>query len=222
MKTNKTLLLILSLSLHLLTINLWSNDQKSTNQNSNNILYLEKLDQNIVSTIETLSAFNYAVGKSEGKVTGLERYKNFLMEMTIECSKIRQFVVDSKNVDDREREAIIRMAILTIRSDVKYKVGTVTTEMNIQNKEYLKNIEIMLSNQKKILESLIIDEEKAILRDGEINQDFLNYHAHHFLFSLLIDFLQPSDFLGFETRNLLTSRIKTLEAELRKEKNYRK
>jgi hypothetical protein len=172
----------------------------NTGQIKNNQLFLEELDKNILSTIQVLEAFNNNA-KNLYDIEGADYYRRFLMDMTLECGKIRNLIMEGLRSENNE-DSILPI-ILTIRSDIKLQKNQVTLEMDKQNREQLATI-LKDANQKiSMLRKKIIEEEKEIVEIQRINKTYLGYHSYHFLYSLLQDYISVSDYLSIQNRDYL-------------------
>jgi len=185
----------------------------SFKQDKNNRLFLKKLDENILSTIEMLTTFNQAANNIPNFVKGANKYKAFLMEMTIECSKIRNGIIKSEEMNRTEREFQIRKLILSIKSDEFFQIEKVSKKKDKLNREFLQFTSAKLQNALGIIRKEIMSQEKIIMKKDTISSKYFDLHSRNFLYSLLLDYLKISHLLTKENRNDLANVLRSLENE---------
>ena len=185
----------------------------SFKQDRNSRLFLKKLDENILSTIEMLTTFNQAANNIPNFVKGANKYKAFLMEMTIECSKIRNGIIKSEEMNRTEREFQIRKLILSIKSDEFFQIEKVSKKKDKLNREFLQFTSAKLQNALGIIRKEIMSQEKIIMKKDTISSKYFDLHSRNFLYSLLLDYLKISHLLTKENRNDLANVLRSLENE---------
>ena len=121
---------ILFISLILFSLFLWG---EADDEDYNNKLFLQNLDSNILSTIKITTTFNEIANRMVD-IKGVDAYKRFLMDMTIECSNLRSMIRDTDENNAIEREESIKTIIFSIRSDSEYKIREVDDEINQKNR----------------------------------------------------------------------------------------
>ena len=77
-------------------------------------------------------------------------------------------------------------------------------------RERLANYTELFEKQIFQLRKKIILEEKMILESKTFTKQFLDLHAKHFLYSLLLDFLKPAPYLSHENSALLLFTIQDI------------
>ncbi|MCD4818634.1 MAG: hypothetical protein K8S23_08070 [Candidatus Cloacimonetes bacterium] len=177
--------------------------QDMSSSNIKNKLFLKELDENIISTIKILSAFNESANAMGNSVEGSENLKKFLMDMTMECSKIRKKIRNTDDLNNTELEEEIGWIIRNIRSDINYEYNKIDEKTDKNNRIALKNFHNGLERTlKKILKNIVI-EEKNILKSQKITQKYLAMQSRHFLYSLMFDYVAIGERLSAENRDLL-------------------
>jgi len=185
----------------------------SKKQDEKNKTFLKRLDENILSTIEILTTFNEAANHIPNFIKGANKYKTFLMEMTIECSKIRDGIIKSENMNKEEREFQIKELILSIKSDEFFQKERVTKKKDKSNREFLKSKLSELQFAVGIIRKEIMSQEKIIMKSDSISRKYFELHSRNFLYSLLLDYIKISDLLSKENRNYLAEIVRSLETE---------
>ncbi len=186
----------------------------AADQNADNRKYLILLDENIITTIEMMDAFHK---KSELIYQDIEHgqdYDQFLLSMTMECSNLLENIRNADVLTAEEREIRIASLIATIKSDVEFSNADVTESKDRENSLYLNNIQINLKSQKATLLKHMIKEEEIILELGKITENYMRLHTHNFLFSLILNFTQDSEYLSKINRNYLTKVIRSVDQTL--------
>jgi len=183
----------------------------SKKQDEKNRLFLKKLDENILSTIDMLTTFNKSANNIPNFVKGVNKYKTFLMEMTIESSKIRDGIIKSEEMNKDEREFQIRELILSIKSDEEFPDEKVTKKKDKQNREYLEKVSQNLHLFLNKIRGKMMKQEKEILSKEEISDIYFAYHSRNFLYSILLDYLKINDLLSRKNRDYLANVVFSLE-----------
>ena len=207
----KNLLLILLL---ILVSTLSSNEKITDEQDALNKKYLILLTENIIITIDMLSTFNetsHYIGES---IENSDQYKSFLLEMTLECSNLIEKIRDAEDMQKLEREMQIRALIVTLKPDIEYKSVKISKSENTKNKVYLADITENLNGQIKTLLNGIMKEEKDIIESRSLTLNYLRLHSFHFLFSLLLDFIEPGLNLSKTNRDYLVRVTKSIDVSL--------
>lgn len=190
---------------------LFPKEKISQHQDENNSSYLQQLDANINGTLQILTAFNTAANKMPDLVTGLDIYSKFLMELTLECSNLKNSIAVSAEMTAEEREILIQDLIASLNPSVKFLPFFIDDKKDEQNRELMqimhkRVIEHVVDLQKKILQ-----EEKGIIESKTFNKYFFNLHSQHFLYQLLLDFMEPADKLSRDNRDYLLKMTRELE-----------
>ncbi len=184
-------------------------------QDNMNKKYLIQLNDNLLTTINMLEAFNVQAREiyliKQGDV-----YNSFLLDLTMQCSNLIDKIRQAEVMPPLERELQIRALIATVKADVEYKPVIVSDEEQRQNSNYLSNVGKNLKAQITSVLQAIIKEEQVILDKGEVSDNYFRLHTHHFLFSLLEDFIIPSDYLSPENENYLALIVQSIDDALQK------
>ncbi|MCF7793237.1 MAG: hypothetical protein K9N09_05435 [Candidatus Cloacimonetes bacterium] len=186
----------------------------SSQQDKKNIEYLQMLDKNITGTIEVLSTFNDALDAIPFEVTGMNAFSQFLMELTMECSNIKKDISDSYELSRNDREEMIYVLISSLNPEVKRLPFDISKQRDYQNKQ----IALVMRGRikKHILETQkkIFTEEAAVLESKTFNKYFFNLHSQHFMYQLMMDYLEPSEKLSKENRDFLITMVQAVEDDL--------
>jgi len=185
-------------------------------QDSQNKKFLILLNDNILTTINVLEAFNEQASEIYLIKNG-EYYNAFLMDMAMQCSNLINEIRSADTISPLEREKLVRALTATIKPDVEFEIIGSDMELNIENGVYLTDVNTNLSRQLASLQKVIMNEEKIILQEGEVTQNYLRMHSHHFLFSLLLDFIEPSEYLSEINLNYLVEIVRSVDESLPKE-----
>lgn len=200
----------------LLSSSLFAQDQViSEKQDEFNRKYLIQLNNNLLSTIDMLQVFNEK-GQEIYLIKQGELYNSFLLDLTMQCSNLIDKIRQAEVMSPLARELQIRALIATIKADVEYNSEEVPEAQQRENSNYLTNVEINLNAQTASVLQAMVKEEKLILEKGEVTTNYLRLHTHHFLFSLLEDFIQPSDYLSPANENYLVQIVQSVDASLQK------
>ncbi len=208
---NKIILLLLTIVFSNL---LFSENDISKKQNKLNEEYLQELDSNLIETIDLLAVFNETSKKIPETVTGVSVYRKFLLEMTLECSNIRQKIADSEKKNSIRHEILIQMLISGLKPDVQFLPVPIGNKKDLQNKQLLEIMNERIQKHVTTLRKSILYEEKVILESGTFNKYFLDLHSKHFMYILLLDFLKPGKKLSKENRAYLLIMVKEIEGSL--------
>lgn len=184
----------------------------STAQDQNNKDYLDQLDRNISGTIQVLSSFNEMLENLPEQIAGTDAFSQFLMELTLECSGIKKQIARSEALTAGEREELINLLILNLNPEVKWFPVLISEEEDEQNKQMIKIMLRRIIGHVLALQKEILREEEGILASGTFHKYFFSLHSRHFMFQLLLDFLEPSDDLSPKNRDFLIRMVRRIEA----------
>jgi hypothetical protein len=176
---------------------------KATNlneQSNKNQIFLQKLDENLLSTLHVLEVFNHTARNMED-VEGAAIYERFLLDVTMECGKIRSSITHAQT--ELNQEEAIKSIILTLRSDLNLQSNNANIHTDVANKIELERIKTDLIRRISKIRKEIVREEKQIWESKKISRNYLGYHSHHFLYSLLLNYLEASDYLSMQNRDFL-------------------
>lgn len=166
----------------LISINLGAQEMSITPEQDNmNKKYLIQLNDNLLSTINMLEAFN----KQATEIYLIKQgdfYNSFLLDLTMQCSNLIGKIRQAEIMTAEDRELQIRALIATIKADVEYLPTDISDKQQQQNSNYLANVEKNLKSQIASVLQAIVKEEKVILEKGEVTQNYFRLHSHHFLF----------------------------------------
>jgi hypothetical protein len=182
-----------------------------------NKLFLKELDENIIGTIKILSAFNESANAMESTIKGNETLKKFLMDMTIECSKIRTQIKNSDNLLGEELEEEISWIIKNIRSDIKYDKHKIDDKKDVINIKTLENFDKGLNLTIAKIRKNIIIEEKNIIKEKQVTPKYFTMQSRHFLYSLLLNYVENGEKLSAENRDLLVYIVSLISRSLSEE-----
>ena len=183
----------------------------SSQQNKLNKEYLTLLDLNIGGTIKLLSSFNTILDSLPDQITGTQLFSGFLMDLTLECGNLKKHIALTETMKSAEREEMIQVLIATLNPDIEYLPYSVSKEQDEQNRQILAAMHIRFKNRLFALQKEILREETLILESGTFNKYFFNLHSQHFMYELLMDFIEPSGNLSRENRNYLIQMATQLE-----------
>ena len=186
----------------------------------NNSLYLENLDAEISELIELLTTFNSIANNLPDKIAGVNVYKNFLMDITLECSNIRKQIAESEDGSANERELIIKNIIKSIKANVNFVPVPISDEQAKKNFIYL---EIYYNRFEHIIISILkslLDEERKIVESNSITKIYLDLHTRHFLLSLINSFVKNSKDISNKNQFLLLKIAQEIDSELHSKKGH--
>jgi hypothetical protein len=190
-----------------------ANEIISVEQDTNNRKYLISLNDNILTTIQMLQAFNYQ-GQEIYLIQNGDYYNSLLMDFTMQCSNLIENIRQAEELNPLDRELQVRALIATIKPDVAFDETEISPKQKVQNRNFLKNTDLQLQYRLKSILAAIIEEEKEILNKGEVTQKYFQLHTHHFLFSLLEDFIAPSDLLSPSNEKYLIDIVQSIDEAL--------
>jgi hypothetical protein len=139
------------------------------------------------------------------------------MELTLECSNIKKNISSASEMTAEEREIQIQEMIESLNPSVEYLPFYIDNSKDQQNRELIKIMQNRLIEHVLELQKKILAEEKGIIESETFNKYFFNLHSRHFMYQLLLDFLDPSDKLSRDNRNYLLSMTRALEDLLMEE-----
>jgi len=172
-------------------------------KDANNKEYMTRLSDNLVITIDMLSAFKDKMLEMPEDTKGINIFNDFLYEMASENSKLVQVLRESNELTAIEREQQIKVLIVAIKSDTDFEEQKVEAELDEKNKALLGQLEAILRDRVKALRKQILAREEVINEISEIDMVFLDLHSRNYLYSLLLDFMDPSTNLSAENRDIL-------------------
>ncbi|MDO9577325.1 MAG: hypothetical protein Q7J16_05530 [Candidatus Cloacimonadales bacterium] len=198
---------------------IFGQEEISKKQNKKNIEYLEQIDANINGTLRLLTAFNESANKMPDLITGLDIFSQFLMELTLECSNLKKNIAESQDLKPMNREILIQMLISTLNPDMKFVPFYIDKDKDAQNREMMKVMHAGIVDKVVDLQKKILQEEQGIIESETFNKYFFNLHSQHFIYQLLLDFVEPSEKLSKDNRNYLLKMIDELDAMMQEEKS---
>lgn len=188
----------------------WSGKQAETG----NSLYLVRLEDNILGTIDLLTAFNEKGKNIYDIIENGHYYNSFLLEMTMECGNLLQQIRNAENLTEEEQESLVRALLATLKPDVPFPEDRIGKKEDKANRQFLSDVRIGLDQQLKVLLTDILREEEVLFAEKAMTQKYLMLHSRHFLYSLLQDFVEPYAELSHANRAYLIEIIKSIEAGL--------
>lgn len=172
-------------------------------KDASNKEYMVNLSDNLVNTIDMLSAFKDKMLEMPEDTKGINLFNNFLYEMASENSKLVQVLRESDELSAIEREEQIKILIIAIKSDIDFKEQRVDSKLDGKNIALLGQFEAILRDRVKALRKQILAREVVVNEISEIDMIFLDLHSRNYLYSLLLDFIAPADKLSAENRDIL-------------------
>ena len=194
----------------------------SDEQNIKNKQYLVNLDLNVLETIDIMVMFD-DVSKQlpEDTINGISTYRQFLLDMIMECSNIRNDVKLSKNMTPNEREEHIAMMFATIRPEVIYTYKKIDNSQDLKNREIMNELHERIKKYILFLQNVIVKAEKRAIENSSISQYYMNLHSQHFMLQLLSDYIANSDKLSNNNREYLLKIALSIESVLVPDKSKR-
>jgi len=192
-----------------------ANEIISAEQDASNRKYLINLNDNILTTIQMLQAFNYQ-GQEIYLIQNGDFYNSLLLDFTMQCSNLIENIRQADELEPLDRELQVRSLIATIKPDVEFDETDIDPKQKVRNRNFLKNADLQLQYRLKSILKEIVEEEEEILKKGEVTQKYFQLHTHHFLFSLLEDFVAPSDLLSASNENYLIAILQSIDEALQK------
>jgi hypothetical protein len=183
----------------------------SEKEDLENKVYLSALDKNVLNTVELLDAFKTGMKKMQEKeYDKVEYYKNFLEDVSNECFLIRDNIFNSVNMQPEQRSEVVKDVIKSLKPDVIYENKYIPAQQDRENSDYLDRISVKL--MKKVNETLqnITKEEENIKKNEAISREYLKLHSQHFMYSMLLNYITPSEHLNKRNRNFLVKVAKEI------------
>jgi hypothetical protein len=183
----------------------------SEKEDLENKVYLSALDKNVLNTVELLDAFKTGMKKmQENKYDKVEYYKSFLEDVSNECFLIRDNIFNSVNMQPEQRSEVVKDVIKSLKPDVIYENKYIPAQQDRENSDYLDRISVKL--MKKVNETLqnITKEEENIKKNEAISREYLKLHSQHFMYSMLLNYITPSEHLNKRNRNFLVKVAKEI------------
>ncbi len=186
----------------------------SKKQDQNNQKYLYDLNINLLETIDVLSMFNETSQNMVDMIEGGDRYTTYLMELTIECSRLIEQIRLGENLDPIQKEGQIELMISSLRPEKVERSSAISKKQNDENMEFLNTVKENFDLQLNTLLKEIMNEEKIVQENKIITLNYYRLHTHHFLFSLLSVFVEPSEYLSNNNREYLVLVTKAIEKSI--------
>jgi hypothetical protein len=183
----------------------------SEKEDLENKVYLSALDKNVLNTVELLDAFKTGMKKMQEKeYDKVEYYKSFLEDVSNECFLIRDNIFNSVNMQPEQRSEVVKDVIKSLKPDVIYENKYIPAQQDRENSDYLDRISVKL--MKKVNETLqnITKEEENIKKNEAISREYLKLHSQHFMYSMLLNYITPSEHLNKRNRNFLVKVAKEI------------
>jgi hypothetical protein len=194
----------------------------SEEQNIKNKQYLVNLELNVLETIDIMAMFNDASKQlPEDTINGINTYRQFLFDMTMECSNIRNDVKLSKGMSPNEREEHIAMMIANIRPEVIYTHKQIDNSQDLKNRETINELHERIKKYIPFLQNEIIKSDISVIENKSISKYYMNIHSQHFMFQLLSDYIANSDKLSHNNREYLLKIALSIENVLVPDKTKR-
>jgi len=190
----------------------------SIQQDSNNFDYLQYLDENLTGTIEVLSAFNNTLFSLSTEIKGVNAFSQFLMNLTMECSNLKKEIANSYQLSSTDREELIRILISSLNPEIKWYPFEIDKEQDEQNRQIAHIMKGRFREQIARLRQQIFKEEAGILEAKTFYKYFFFLHSQHFMYQLMMDFLEPSENLSRDNRDYLIKMVRAIEDDLMNEK----
>jgi hypothetical protein len=206
MKKNLIFIILIVLS-----ISAFADSTISLEQNMLNREYLVEVDKNITFTLDLLTAFNNTLNKMPEYIEGSRLFSKFLMEMTMECSGMRDSIKESLTVNAGERDLLLQILIANLNPGVELFSSEINEEQNSNNEEEIVAIQKTMKFAVIELQKKIIVQEKGIVESETFNKYFFNLHTQHLMFQLSLNFVEPSEKLSSENRFYLLQVIREIQ-----------
>ena len=183
-------------------------------QDEKNDLYLRNLDDNIIQSLKIIEKFNDLAQRNFNTIEGIPTFTNMLMGFTMEMANIRKDITAAQISTLREKDKKIGNLIKIIDPTIEIEKNNRSREQIIQ---YLGEIEKELKDKSMILRQNIIQEEKKIVHYKKLSSTYFSFHSHHFLYSLLIDYIDSARLLSDDNLVILEQTVMTIQKRLLKE-----
>lgn len=188
-------------------------------KDANNKEYMANLSENLINTIDMLSAFKDKMLEMPEETEGINIFNNFLYEMATENSKLVQVLRESDELSAIEREEQIKVLIIAIKSDIDFKEQVVGKELDAKNRALLGQLEAILRDRVKELRKQILKREVVVNQTSEIDMIFLDLHSRNYLYSLMLDFMEPGSKLSAENRDILRQLVVGIQMTMAEQQN---
>ena len=206
---------LISIIMLLMLVNSIFSQNISDEQNIRNRQYLVNLELNVLETIDIMVMFNEASKQlPEDTINGINTYRQFLFDMTMECGNIRQDIKLSKDLSPNERENHIAMMFATIRPEVIYTHKKIDNSQDLKNRETINELHERIKKYILFLQNEIIKSDESVIENKSISKYFMNLHSQHFMFQLLSDYIANSDKLSHNNREYLLKIALSIENAL--------
>lgn len=188
-------------------------ERVSRTQDSRNEIYLERLDENLMDTIKMLETFNDRAQNIEFFDMS-DAYMGFLMNMTMECAKLRNYIIQAEDATAEEREDIIAILIFSLKPELDEFDEQISRAKDRENQSYLDEITERIKQVKgKTLQGLMKEEENIVELEM-ITTAYMELHARFFFLNLLDNFVNPHTFLSRQNRALLTEIMNDIDKNM--------
>jgi hypothetical protein len=181
--------------------------------------YLLQLDRNISGTIEVMTTFNETLINLPDHIKGKTAFSVFLMEMTMECGGIKKDISLSWDFSAVDREEMIRNLIANLNPEVPWFPYYINNDKDRQNRELTVILKKRLIEHVLAVQKEIMRQEAGILESGSFHKYFFHLHSEHFMYQLLLDFIEPADYLSADNRDYLIKMVRHIEDSLIKAKS---
>ena len=169
-------------------------------QNNMNLIFLRELNSNLLDTIKMMDAYNKASDNVPYEVLGTEKYKKFLMEMTMICMNLRNDISSSIELNFEQREIFVQELISSIKPDVKIISESIMKQQDLQGVQFGKLFMQRINSHLKDIRKEIITEEEKIMESKTFDQYYFHLHSQQFIYQLIMDFMQPFEHLSKKNR----------------------
>lgn len=185
----------------------------------NNKEYLLQLDRNISGTIQVLTTFNKTLDNLPDHIKGKTAFSVFLMEMTMECGGIKKDISSSRDFSAADREEMIRNLIANLNPEVPWFPYYINKDKDGQNRELTVILKKRLIDHVLAVQKEIMQQEAGIMESGSFHKYFFHLHSEHFMYQLLLDFIEPAEHLSADNRDYLIKMVRHIEDSLIKAKS---
>jgi hypothetical protein len=182
-----------------------------TQQDEDNIAYLNELDTNIISTIDLLGVFNNTACNMIETIMGAEDFSRYLMDLTLECAAMRTIITETGDLAELQRDDAIRQVWDYIKPHAIEYTDIISKDADHKNQLLLDEQYITYQDKINKLRNSIIKEEKIIKKNHQITQKYLALHNQHFIYHLILDFIKDHQYLSCANRQYLVDLIEAVE-----------
>ena len=147
-----------------------------------------------------MDAYNKASDNVPYEVLGTERYKKFLLEMTMICMNLRNDISSSIELNFEQREIFVQELISSIKPDVKIISESITKQQDLQGVQFGKLFMQRINSHLKDIRKEIITEEEKIMESKTFDQYYFHLHSQQFIYQIIMDFMQPFEHLSKKNR----------------------